>query len=61
MRVLQKVIDEGGFAAAERSPDMSPAFVTRLVADLESRLGRRLLHRTTRCASLSTGSNSRFP
>ncbi len=48
MRVFQKVIDEGGFAAAARALDLSPAVVTRLVADLEDHLGTRLLHRTTR-------------
>ena len=53
MRVFQKVIDEGGFAAAARALDMSPAVVTRLVADLEAHLGTRLLHRTTRRLSLS--------
>ena len=53
MRVFQKVMDEGGFAAAARALDMSPAVVTRLVADLEAHLGARLLHRTTRRLSLS--------
>lgn len=53
MRVFQKVIDEGGFAAAGRAMDMSPAVVTRLVADLEDHLGTRLLHRTTRRVSLT--------
>ena len=53
MRVFQKVIDEGGFAAAGRAVDMSPAVVTRLVADLEDHLGTRLLHRTTRRVSLT--------
>jgi DNA-binding transcriptional LysR family regulator len=53
MRVFERVIDEGGFAAAARSLDMSPAVVTRLVADLEDHLGARLLHRTTRRLSLS--------
>jgi DNA-binding transcriptional LysR family regulator len=53
MRVFQKVIDEGGFAAAARALDLSPAVVTRLVADLEAHLGTRLLHRTTRRLSLS--------
>jgi DNA-binding transcriptional LysR family regulator len=53
MRVFQKVIDEGGFATAARALDMSPAVVTRLVADLETHLGTRLLHRTTRRLSLS--------
>jgi DNA-binding transcriptional LysR family regulator len=53
MRVFQKVIDEGGFAAAARSLEMSPPVVTRLVADLEDHLGTRLLHRTTRRVSLT--------
>ena len=44
MRVFQRVIDEGGFAAAARALDMSPAVVTRLVVDLEEHLGARLLH-----------------
>jgi DNA-binding transcriptional LysR family regulator len=53
MRVFLSVIDEGGFAAAARALDMSPAAVTRLVADLETHLGTRLLHRTTRKQSLT--------
>lgn len=53
MRVFQKVIDAGGFAAASRALDISPAVVTRLVADLEDHLGTRLLHRSTRRLSLS--------
>jgi len=53
MRVFQRVVDEGGFAAAARALDMSPAVVTRLVADLEGHLGTRLLHRTTRRQSLT--------
>ncbi|MCW5655714.1 LysR family transcriptional regulator [Hydrogenophaga sp.] len=53
MRTFQKVIDEGGFAAAARALDVSPAVVTRLVADLEEHLGTRLLHRTTRRVSLT--------
>ena len=53
MRVFLRVIDEGGFAAAARALDMSPAVVTRLVADLEDHLGTRLLHRTTRKQSLT--------
>ncbi|MFT3812329.1 MAG: LysR family transcriptional regulator [Acidovorax sp.] len=53
MRVFQAVADEGGFAAAARKLDMSPAGVTRLVADLEDHLGARLLQRTTRRVSLT--------
>lgn len=53
MRVFQRVVDEGGFAAAARALDMSPAGVTRLVSDLEQHLGVRLLQRTTRRLALT--------
>ncbi|MRD49549.1 LysR family transcriptional regulator [Caenimonas koreensis] len=53
MRVFQQVVDEGGFAAAARRLDMAPAAVTRLVVDLETHLGVRLLQRTTRRLSLT--------
>ena len=53
MRVFQRVIDEGGFAAASRALDMSPAAVTRAVAQLEQHLGVRLIQRTTRRVALT--------
>lgn len=53
MRVFERVVDDGGFAAAARALDMSPAVVTRLVADLEDHLGVRLLQRSTRRLSLT--------
>jgi DNA-binding transcriptional LysR family regulator len=53
MRVFARVVDEGSFAAAARKLDMSPAVVTRLVADLEEHLGARLMNRTTRRLSLT--------
>lgn len=53
MRVFQAVADEGGFAAAARALDMSPATVTRFVADLERDVGARLLQRTTRRVALT--------
>ena len=48
MRVFERVVDEGGFAAAARALDLSAPVVTRLVADLEEHLGTRLLQRSTR-------------
>lgn len=57
MRVFQRVVEEGSFAAAARALDMSPAVVTRLVADLEQSLGTRLLQRTTRKLSLTEAGN----
>lgn len=53
MRVFERVVAEGGFAAAARVLEMSPPVVTRLVADLEDHLGTRLLHRSTRRVSLT--------
>jgi DNA-binding transcriptional LysR family regulator len=53
MRVFQRVVDEGSFAAAARGLDMSAPVVTRLVADLEEHLGSRLLQRSTRRLALT--------
>ncbi|MDR7306662.1 LysR family transcriptional regulator [Rhodoferax saidenbachensis] len=53
MRVFQCVVDEGGFAAAARKMELTPAVVTRQIQDLEQSLGVRLLHRTTRKMSLT--------
>ena len=53
LRALLAVIDLGGFAAAARSLDTSPAKVTRLIQDLEKTLNTRLLQRTTRTLSLT--------
>jgi DNA-binding transcriptional LysR family regulator len=53
LRAFQRVADEGSFAAAARALDLSPAVVTRLVADLEAHLGARLLQRTTRRVALT--------
>ena len=48
MRVYVSVGEEGGFAAAARKLDISPAAVTRAVVGLEEMLGVKLLLRTTR-------------
>lgn len=53
MRVFVAVNDAGSFVGAAQSLAMSPAAVTRLVAELEDRLGARLLHRTTRRLALT--------
>ena len=53
MRVFQRVVDEGGFAAAARALAMSPAGATRMVAALEEHLGVRLLQRPTRKLTLT--------
>lgn len=53
MRVFQQVVDDGSFAAVARKLDLSSAVVTRLVGDLETHLGVRLLQRSTRRMSLT--------
>jgi DNA-binding transcriptional LysR family regulator len=54
-----EVAERGSFAAAARHLNRSPASVTRAVAELEARLGVRLLNRTTRAVSL-TDAGARF-
>ncbi len=53
MRVFSRVIDACSFAGASRELNLSPAVVTRLVADLEEHLGARLINRTTRRLALT--------
>jgi DNA-binding transcriptional LysR family regulator len=48
MRVFVTVEEEGGFAAASRKLDISPAAVTRAIVALEEQLGVKLIQRTTR-------------
>jgi DNA-binding transcriptional LysR family regulator len=53
MRVFTSVVEAGSFAAAADKLDISRAMATRHVALLESHLGVRLLHRTTRRLALT--------
>jgi DNA-binding transcriptional LysR family regulator len=53
MRVFAAVVDAGSFVNAADTLDLSKAAVSRIVADLEARLGVRLMHRTTRRQSLT--------
>ena len=48
-----EVVDRGGFAAAGRSLGLPKSRLSRRVAELEARLGVRLLQRTTRKLSLT--------
>jgi DNA-binding transcriptional LysR family regulator len=52
-RAFVHVATHKSFAHAARQLGRSPQAITRAVAALESRLGTRLLHRTTRSVSLS--------
>lgn len=48
-----QVVEHGGFAAAGRALDMPKSKLSRRIAELEERLGVRLLHRTSRHLSLT--------
>jgi DNA-binding transcriptional LysR family regulator len=54
MKVFAAVVEAGSFTGATEPLDMSKAAVSRYVAELEERLGVRLLHRTTRRLSPTT-------
>ena len=53
MRAFVAVVNAGSFVRAAEDLNLSKTAVSRLVADLETRLGTRLLQRTTRKLSLS--------
>lgn len=59
MTAFVTVVDCGGFASAARKLELSPPVVTRAVAELEERLGLRLLTRTTRVVRV-TEAGARF-
>jgi DNA-binding transcriptional LysR family regulator len=59
MAVFVQVAEHRSFAAAARRLKRSPAAVTRVIGELEARLGVRLLNRTTRAVSL-TEAGERF-
>ncbi|WP_175648983.1 LysR family transcriptional regulator [Pseudomonas sp. C9] len=48
-----QVVEHGGFAPAGRALDMPKSKLSRRIAELEERLGVRLLHRTSRHCSLT--------
>ena len=53
MSVFARVVDRGSFAAAAADLGLSPSAVSKLMTRLESRLGVRLLNRTTRRLTLT--------
>ncbi|GAB3498921.1 LysR family transcriptional regulator [Curvibacter fontanus] len=53
MLYFAEVAERGGFAAASRQLGIPKSKLSRRVAELEGRLGVRLLHRTTRKLSLT--------
>lgn len=53
MQVFTAVVDAGSFVGASDALEMSKPAVSRYVAELEARLGVRMLNRTTRKLSLT--------
>ncbi|SEO34152.1 MULTISPECIES: LysR family transcriptional regulator [unclassified Luteibacter] len=53
LSVLVSVVETGNFARAAEALGLSPSGVSRAVSRLETRLGVRLLHRTTRSVTLT--------
>jgi DNA-binding transcriptional LysR family regulator len=48
MEVFVRVVELGGFSAAARAYRMTPSAISKLVTRMESRLGSRLVNRSTR-------------
>jgi len=60
MRTFVAVVREGSFSGAAERLDMSPQLVSKYVAQLESRLGARLINRTTRRISITEAGQAYF-
>lgn len=54
MQAFTRVVDFASFARAAESLDLPKATLTRLIQNLESHLGVKLLHRTTRRISVTS-------
>jgi DNA-binding transcriptional LysR family regulator len=53
MEVFARVVELGGFSAAARALRMTPSAISKLVGRLETRLGARLVNRSTRTLQLT--------
>ena len=53
LRVFARIADTGTFIRAAESLKLPPSTATKLIQELESRLGVKLLHRTTRRVSVT--------
>ena len=51
--ILVRIVDKGSFTAAAQELGMTKATVSRRIAELEQRLGARLLYRSTRQLTLT--------
>lgn len=61
IRVFIEVADRGSLAQTAERLDMSAAMVSRYLAEIESWLGARLFHRTTRRVSLTDAGQAALP
>ncbi|QYD68673.1 LysR family transcriptional regulator [Paraburkholderia edwinii] len=59
IRLFVRVVDARGFTAAALQSDLTAAQVSRMIGELEQRLGTKLLHRNSRHVSL-TGPGERY-
>ena len=60
MRTFAAVVNEGSFSKAAERLDRSPQLVSKYVAQLEARLGVRLLNRSTRRLSVTEAGQAYF-
>ena len=60
MRTFAAVVTEGSFSKAAERLDRSPQLVSKYVAQLEARLGVRLLNRSTRRLSITEAGQAYF-
>ncbi|MCZ2498087.1 LysR family transcriptional regulator [Xylophilus sp. Kf1] len=60
LRTFVEVATQGSFAAAARRMGLATSQVTRAVAALEKELGVRLMHRSTRCLTLTDAGATYF-
>lgn len=58
MAIFETVADLGSFSAAAEALQMTPSSVSKRVAQLEERLGAKLIERTTRSMRLTNTGNS---
>lgn len=59
--VFQAVVAQGSFRAAADSLGLSPPYVSQMISDLEARLGRQLLYRSTRKIALTEAGEAFLP